>query len=166
MKIQKILVLLLVIPLLSFVTMHKFYVSVTNIEHSKADKALQITTRIFIDDFQKVLEERYDFKGELTMEKEAKEVEELMKKYVTKKLKIWVNGELKAFNFLGKKYEDDVAICYLEIEGIEKVHSLEVENGILYEIEEDQQNLVHVKINDQRKSLLLVRENDKGLLNF
>lgn len=166
MKIQKILVLLVAIPLLSFVTVHKFYVSVTNIEHSKIDNALQITTRIFIDDFQRVLEERYDFKEELTTEKATEEVEQMMKKYITKKLKIWVNGELKIFKFIGKKYEDDVTICYLEIAGIEKVNSLEIENAILYEIEEDQQNLVHVKINDQRKSLLFVKENDKGLLKF
>jgi hypothetical protein len=166
MKIQKILVLFLTIPLLSFVTAHKFYVSVTNIEHSKTDKALQITTRIFIDDFQKVLEERYDLKEELTTEKAIQEVEQMMKTYLTKKLKIWVNGELKTFHFIGKKYEDDVTVCYLEITGVESVTSLEVENAILYEIEEDQQNLVHVKINDRRKSLLLVKENDKGLLNF
>ena len=166
MKIQKILVLLLAIPLLSFVAVHKFYVSVTNIEHSTTDKALQITTRIFIDDFQRVLDERYDFKEELTTEKATEKVEQLMKKYLTKKLKIWVNGELRVFNFIGKKYDDDVAVCYLEITGVESVKSLEIENAILCEIEEDQQNLVHAKINGTRKSLLLVKENDKGLLKF
>ncbi len=166
MKIQKILMLLIAIPLLSFVTEHKFYVSVTNIEHSKTDKALQITTRIFIDDFQKVLEERYELTEELTTEKAIQEVEQMMKKYLSKKLKIWVNGELKTCRFIGKKYENDVTVCYLEITGVERVTALEIENAILYELEEDQQNLVHVKINDQRKSLLLVKENDKGLLNF
>lgn len=166
MKIQKILVLFIAIPLLSFVTAHKFYVSVTNIEYSKTNKSLQITTRIFIDDFQKVLEERYDLKEELTTEKATKEVEQMMKNYLEKKLKIWVNGEQKVFNFIGKKYEEDVTVCYLEITGVEHVTTLEIENAILYELEEDQQNLVHIKINDQRKSLLLVKENDKGLLNF
>ena len=166
MKIQKLLVLFVAIPLLSFVTAHKFYVSVTNIEHSKTDNALQITTRIFIDDFQKVLEMRYDLKEELTTEKNTKEVAQLMAKYLKKKLKIWVNGELKTFNFIGKKYEDDVTVCYLEVEGVAAVNSLEIENTILYELEEDQQNLVHVKIGDYRKSLLLVKENDKGLLKF
>jgi len=166
MKIQKYLLLILTVPLFAFTTAHKFYVSVTNIEHSKADKALQITTRIFIDDFQRVLKERYDFQQELTVEEDPKEVERVMNKYLTKKIKIWVNGELKAFNFLGRKYEDDVAICYMEIEGVDEVTSLEIENGLLYEIEEDQQNLVHVKIKNTRKSLLLVKENDKGLLNF
>ena len=166
MKIQKILLLCIIAPLFAFTTAHKFYVSVTNIEHNTKEKSLQITTRIFIDDFQRVLNERYDFKEELTTEKEPKVVEEMMQKYLAKKIKIWVNGELKSFNFLGKKYEDDVTVCYLEVKGVENVHSLEVENDLLYEIEEDQQNLVHVKINNQRKSLLLVKENDKGLLKF
>ncbi|WP_420572238.1 DUF6702 family protein [Kordia sp.] len=166
MKVQKLLILFLAIPLIAFTTAHKFYVSVTNIEHSKSDNALQITTRIFIDDFQRVLKERYDFLGELTTEKNVEEVEKLMQKYLKKKLKVWVDGEMKTFTFLGKQYEDDVTICYLEIENIQQITSLEVENAILYEIEEEQQNLVHVKINDERKSLLLTRENDKGLLKF
>lgn len=166
MKIQKFLMLCIAIPLLAFTTAHKFYVSVTNIEHNASEKSLQITTRIFIDDFQRVLEERYDLKEELTVEKAIEEVEQMMERYLKKKLKIWVNGEQKTFNFLGRKYEDDVTICYLEISDINSVHTLEVENAILYEMEEDQQNLVHVKINKQRKSLLLVKENDKGLLKF
>ncbi|WP_046743628.1 DUF6702 family protein [Kordia zhangzhouensis] len=165
MKIHKIL-LFLCIPLVAFVSAHKFYVSVTNIEYNKSAKTLQITTRIFIDDFQRLLQERYDLKEELTTEKKVKEVEQMMASYIGKKLKISVNGELKTHTFLGKKYEDDVTVCYLEIIGVENVHSLEIENGILYEIEEDQQNLVHTKIGDQRKSLLLVKENDKGLLKF
>jgi hypothetical protein len=166
MNIKKSLLLLFILPFFSFVAAHKFYVSVTNIEHNTTEKSLQITTRIFIDDFQKVMEERYDLKEELTTEKNTKEVEKFMEKYLKTKLKIWVNGEQKAYTFIGKEYEDDVTICYLEILNITSVTSLEVENRVLYELEEDQQNLVHVKIGDQRKSLLLVKENDKGLLNF
>lgn len=166
MKIQRVLLLFFIIPFFGFTALHKFYVSVTNIEYSEADKALQITTRIFIDDFQRVLKERYGMQEELTVEKNVAEVENLMRKYLTKKIKIWVNGEVRTFNFIGKKYEDDVTVCYLEIKAVDEVQSLTIENGLLYEIEEDQQNLVHVKINNSRKSLLLVRENDKGLLKF
>lgn len=166
MKLQRFLIFILIVPLFAFTTVHKFYVSVTNIEHSTTDKALQITTRIFIDDFQRVLKERYDFQEELGTEKNSAEVDRLMKKYLTKKIKIWVNGEAKTFNFIGKEYKDDITICYMEIEGVDKVTSVEIQNSVLYDIEEDQQNLVHVKVNNTRKSLLLVKENDKGLLNF
>ena len=166
MNTMKRLLLFICIPLLSFVAVHKFYVSVTNVTFNEKEKSLQITTRIFIDDFQRVLLERYDFKEELTMEKDAEKVNALMEKYLKKKMKIWVNGTQMEFNYLGKKYEDDMAVCYLEIEGIDSVTSLEVESKLLYEIEEDQQNLVHVKVKSSRKSLLLVKENDKGLLKF
>ena len=166
MKIQKIILLCCIIPLLSFTVVHKYYISVTNIDHSSEEKSLQITTQIFIDDFQTVLEIRYGLHEELTVEKATKEVEQMMAKYLQKKLKIWVNGDLKTCTFLGKKYENDVVVCYLEIEGIDDITSLEVENRILYELLEEQQNLVHTKIKNQRQSLLLVKENDKGLLNF
>jgi hypothetical protein len=35
---------------------HKFYVSVTRMEHKASTDELQITTRIFIDDLEKLLE--------------------------------------------------------------------------------------------------------------
>ena len=49
--------------LLSFASTHKFYVSVTNVVYSEKEDALQITSRIFIDDLEKLLEERYGIKA-------------------------------------------------------------------------------------------------------
>ena len=51
MKFFKKSLLLLVLPLLAFSTAHKFYVSVTNINYSEKTEAIQITSRVFIDDF-------------------------------------------------------------------------------------------------------------------
>ena len=39
---------------------HEFYLSVTEIEYNNEEQSLQIITRVFIDDFQNVLNERYD----------------------------------------------------------------------------------------------------------
>jgi len=39
---------------------HEYYVSVTKIEYVKKEKSLQIISQIFIDDFEKLIHERYD----------------------------------------------------------------------------------------------------------
>ena len=44
--------------------------------------------------------------------------------------------------------------------------SIEVENDLLTEFFEEQQNVVHLRIGDTKKSFILVRENNKGMLNF
>ena len=40
------------------------------------------------------------------------------------------------------------------------------ENKTLFDLTSDQQNILHVKVGDERKSLLLFSENPNGVLNF
>ena len=54
-----LLLFLLVITCFSFAPVHKFYVSVTEMEYVKEKKSVQIITRIFIDDFEAVLNTRF-----------------------------------------------------------------------------------------------------------
>ncbi|MEP4946168.1 MAG: DUF6702 family protein, partial [Flavobacteriaceae bacterium] len=100
--------------LMSFVTVHKYYLSVTNMVYSEKNNTFQITSRIFIDDLEQVLEERYGIDAKLATSNEAKISDVYVKKYFQTKFAIEVNGELAKYAFLGKEYEDDVVICYLE----------------------------------------------------
>jgi len=127
---------MLLLPLLAFSAAHKFYLSVTNIEYSEKSKALQITSRVFIDDLEALLLERYDFKGN--------------------------------YDFIGKKYEDDLIICYIEVPELElsEHSSLTIQNDVLTDMFKEQQNIVHLKINNQKKSFVLVKENSTGVLKL
>ena len=156
---------------LAFITMagvHKFYVSVTNIEYTEKDQAFQITTRIFIDDLETALNARYEVDAQLASEKEIEQSDELINKYLNTKVSIKINGQERSFVFLGKEYKDDLVICYMELSNIvlSELRSIEVRNDLLTEFFEEQQNVVHLKIGENKKSFILVRENNKGMLNF
>lgn len=151
---------------MSFTTMHKFYVSVTQFDYIEDRGELQITSRIFIDDLEKLLRERYDESITLAGDDEPDTVDDQIGKYLSQKITVSINGEQKTFEFLGKEYEDDIAICYMEISGITSIETLEIGNSVLFEIFEEQQNIIKTKINSKRKSFILIKENDKGLLNF
>ena len=166
MKTFKIFFLILVFPLLSFTTLHKYYVSVTEVEYVKEQKAVQITSRIFIDDFEKLLRERYDKDITLAIENEKSTVNFYTEKYLKEKFKIKINEQEVEFKFLGKEYEDDIMVNYLEIENVENISSIHVVNRILFDVFPDQQNIVRIKINSKNKSFLLTKENDKGMLKF
>ena len=77
-----------------------------------------------------------------------------------------INGEEKTLNFIGKAYENDIVVCYLEIEGVKNIDTFEIENTVLFDLYAEQQNIVRTKINSKNKSFILIKENDKGLLNF
>lgn len=161
-------ILLLVLPLLAFGMAHKFYLSVTNINYSEKDDAFQITTRIFIDDLEAVLKERYGVSTQLDTQAEAASTDEYVQKYLRAKFLVYLDGAQVQFNFIGKEYEDDVVLCYMELPKVNLANltKMEVENEILTDLYEEQKNVVHVKWNGNKRSFILIKSNAKGMLKL
>ncbi len=168
MKFWKKGFLILFLSLMAFTVAHKFYVSVTNINYSEKDDALQITSRVFIDDLEKVLEVRYGLKADLATDNESELADEYLEKYLRQKFVIEINGENRPFDFIGRKYDNDLLIYYLEVKKINlpSVTSIQIENEMLTDLYDEQQNVVHFKINGKKKSFVLVRSDTKGMLKL
>ncbi len=145
---------------------HKFYVSVTQIEYNKEEKSLQIISRIFIDDIEEVFRKRYDENIELVSEKQEAKVDQYLSTYLNQKLSITVNGQEVFFNYIGKEYDNDLVLCYLEVENVPSLEIITISNQVLMGFFDEQQNIVHVKKGKKRKSLILEKEKDKGMLKF
>jgi len=79
-----------------------------------------------------------------------------------------MDSEIVAYNFLGKRYDNDVVICYLEIPNVDlsEVKQMSVQNEVLTDLFDEQKNVVHVKWKGNKKSFVLIRENNKGMLNL
>lgn len=166
MKLNKRFFILLVLPLLMATSIHKFYVSVTEIEYVKEKQSVQIITRLFVDDLELVLRKRYDEQITLKKNNESKEVNAYLQRYLKDKLQIKINGQLADYSFIGKEYDTDIVYCYLEVKNVKNITSFEVINKLLFDSFEEQQNIVKTNINSQSKSFILIPQNDKGLLNF
>lgn len=164
--IQKTLILTLFLLACSFVSLHKYYVSVTDIDYIKEKKAVQITARLFIDDFEKLLLERYDLKVALDKEINNESVNYYIQKYFSKKLEVELNGQIKEIVFLGKEREDDQLYFYFEIEDIAEIKKLKVTNQLLLDVFDNQQNITHLNVNGIKKSFLFISDNTSGVLNF
>ncbi len=159
--------LILVLPLLAFAS-HKFYVSVTNVSYSEKDDAIQITTRIFIDDLDAVLLERYEIEAKLATENESKLADAYLEKYLRKKFQLEINGEKVSYDLIGRKYDNDVCIFFVEVPEINfsSVTSIQIQNEMLTDIFDEQQNVVHFKIKNLKKSFVLLKSDTKGMLNL
>ena len=155
-------------PLFAFATAHKFYLSVTHVNYSEKDGAIQITSRIFIDDFENVLQERYGFDAELATKNESEEADAYIEKYFRTKFAVEINGKNASYTFIGKKYDVDVMICYIEIPKVDlaTTTSIQITNEILTDLYDEQQNIVHFKIDGKKKSFVLLKSDTKGMLNL
>ncbi len=135
-------------------------------EYNEKEASLQMITRLFYDDLEDVLRERYDETIIVDATSDQKTLDGYIKKYLQKKIKVTVNGEDKVLSYLGKEYEDDYVVCYIEITDVPSIQRIEIENTLLMDAFEEQKNMVHTDILGKKKSLLLVDGNAKAVLNF
>jgi hypothetical protein len=162
----RLLLLALLLSLSSFNTSHKFYVSVTEIEYNEEQKSLQIISRVFIDDLEDMLKKRYDRSLKLSKSSESKDVRAYLEKYLSQKFSIEVNGKKVDVKYLGKEYDNDMAILYLEATNVQDLKSVKVKNAVLTDMFDEQKNLVHVEYRGTTKSLILTKSMDQNMLNF
>lgn len=161
-----ILLFIAVLTLSSFTAAHKFYVSVTDIEYNEEQKSLQIISHVFTDDMEALLKERYKKDLFLLEEGEHPEADDYLRRYFKDKLKINVNGKERDLKYLGKEYDKDQLLLYIEVENVEPFSQIAVENAVLTELFPDQKNIIKVENKGKIKSLLLMRQEPRGTLNF
>lgn len=166
MRPKRLIFLMLLLPMLTAATAHKFYVSVSKIEYSEKDRSLQMITTLFADDLENTLKARYGDKVSLDPEKETQLDQQLLKEYILKKLQITVDGQVRELDYIGREYENDIVRVYIEVPEVEDPNKVAIHAAWLFELFEEQQNIIHMKKGDTRRSLVLEPDNPKGVLNF
>ena len=162
MKYFRVFLLVLVLPLVSGTSAHKFYVSITKIEYVKEKNSLQIITKIFIEDIEDALQQQYNPSISLDSKKETKAVDEDLKKYILQKINIKVNGKPVTLDYIGKEYDTDMVVAYFEVKYLKELKTIEIENKVLMEMFPEQQNILHFKTPKSRKSLILDKDEPSG----
>lgn len=166
MKFFKITLVLLLFPMLVSSLSHKFYISTTNVEYVPEKQTIQIISKIFIEDLEQVLQERYSPLIVLSPTKETEVDINYLKKYVGQKLKISINNKPVELSYIGKEYDIDIMNMYFEIENISELTSIEIENKILFDMFPEQQNIIHIITPDANRNMILDKDHPDGLLNF
>ena len=159
---SKLLLIGLTFFLLSFETFHKYYVSVSEVDYNQEEQTIEISSRLFVDDLENLLKERYDERLVLDDSKS----DYYINRYFQQKFKVEINQNIQVLNFIGSEIEEDLIYCYFEIKNVKEFHSIKITNEILFDLYMNQQNIIHLNAKDKKKSFLLVRENATGLLNF
>lgn len=145
---------------------HAFFVTISEIEYNANAKSLEISIKIFTDDLEKALNNRFGGKANLNTNQETAQTNSNLKSYLSEHFGIAVNGIAQSCQFVGKEKEDDATWCYLEVTNVSNVASITVKNAILTELYESQNNIVHVKVRGTSKSMMLKRNAISGTVSF
>jgi hypothetical protein len=163
----------LLLPLAGMVLMsgrkpvpHPFHVSVVEINHNAADKTLEISCKIFTDDFEKVLAQNYKTKVDLINPPNKAAMDSLVKKYIFSHLSVKADGKPIKLQYLGFENESEAAFSYIEVENISAVKKIEVTTNIMHDIFTDQVNIIHTIVGGKRISNKLDYPNKETSFSF
>ncbi len=152
--------------LFSFSNHHPIFVSVTEIEHNATAKILEVTCKIFTDDFETILRKNNTGKIDLLDAKYKSAMNPLVDDYIQKHLSIVSDGKKVRLQFLGFEQDEEGIMSFFEVKNIEKVNRLEVINDILYEAKPQQMGIIHVMVLGVRKSSRLNNPDTKAEFVF
>lgn len=145
---------------------HPFHVSVTEINHNAGEKTLEISCKLFTDDFEAALAKAAGAKVDLIKPANRPAMDTLVKKYILSHLQLQVGGRPFRMQYLGFEQERESVYAYLEVTGVETVSELKITNGLLYDQFTDQANIMHVTVGGKRQSTRVLYPDRDAVLRF
>ena len=134
---------------------HPFYVSVTEINHNARDKNLEISCKIFTDDFEAALSKASGVKVDLFNPKDKDAVEKQIGAYIKKHLIVKVDNKAVSLEFVGFERENEAVWSYLQVSNTMPPKKIDITNDLLYDSFDQQINLMHISVAGNRKSTKL-----------
>jgi len=145
---------------------HPLHVSTTEINFNQKDKTLEISCRIFTDDFESILAKLYKQKTDLSNPSMKAAMDDIVKKYLIAHLQIKANGKPVTLRYIGFEIDHEATNIYLEAEKVQTLKTIEITDTILYDLFEDQMSIVHIVKGQTRKSTKILYPDQKFSTNF
>lgn len=131
---------------------HPLHLSSSELNCNAKSGTIEISCRIFTDDFEDLLGKKYKVKPDLSAASKHKEMDELVNQYITSHLLLSANGKPLHLTYLGFENDSEAVIIYLESAKVNRLKKLQTTSTVLYDQFDDQTNIFHVTFNGSRKS--------------
>lgn len=128
---------------------HEYYVGVFKADYYPKDQQIELTARLFTDDFEQALSA---FAGKRISLDQASQHEQLIARYCAQKISFaGDNGKIR-LQFVGVESAPDVTHVYLEASDFGQLTTLQVEIRIFFETLPGQTNIFHLRTNGKTQS--------------
>lgn len=150
-KIQ--LYLLFLLPVVfGFKGSHPFYLSVTDIVYKTQEQQLQVTVRVFANDFEKSLRKTTGKPIDLYNAVDPGKLDSTIKAYISACLIVNCNGRRLVPDYLGHEIEQESCYIYFQQSNCTLPQKLNISNKLLYDSFTEQSNIVQIEVAGNKKS--------------
>lgn len=129
------------------------------INYNQKSKTFEITGRFFLDDLENGLNNKYSKSLHFNDPKFKTQLNESLKNYSAEYFKLKGNNKFLNVNYVGYEEDHESVNVYLESEKIDNPKKVEAAVSFLYNLFDDQINIVHIIVNGNRKSEKLTYPN-------
>lgn len=149
--------LLLLVPVLPS-RAHPLKMAYTSVKYNPQEQVFEVSHRVFQDDFELTLNERYGHRGANVYEEQRSQaVQEVVNRFFARNFALKVNGRSLRMNYkqTEQKHQMGIIVHYqTERVVLDHVETITVENTILMEQFEEQVNMFHINIYGELKRTL------------
>lgn len=146
--------------------LHPYHIGSVEFNYNAQSKTFEITGKFFLDDMENAINKKYGTTLHFQNEKLKSKMKELMKSYFEEYIKLKVDNKMLKINHIGYEEDSESVNVYLESEPVKMPQKVEVAVSALYNLFDDQMNIIHIIINGQRKSQKLNYPNRYLYQNF
>jgi hypothetical protein len=141
----------LAVCLYSF-SIHPYHVGSVEFNFNSKSKTFEVTGRFFMDDLENALNKKYGKSVRFLDSKYKAEINRELEKYAAEYLKLKADNRFLKINYVGYEEDHESVNIYLESEALAVPKKVEAAVSLLYNLFDDQLNIIHIVINGERKS--------------
>ena len=131
---------------------HPYHVGSVEFNYNSKAETFEISGKFFLDDLENALKEKYGKAVHFNSEQYKAQINNYLIKYCEEYLKLKVNNKFLKINYLGYEEDSESVNIYLESEKVIQPKKVETAVSLLYNLFDDQLNIVHIIVNGTRKS--------------
>lgn len=134
---------------------HRYHTSLTLIDYKPVDQNIEITIKLFTHDLEKVLQNVS--RKRIDLEK-TPGIDKIIHKYLEENFILKNKKDEKLiFQWVGKEFDADMTLVYLETGSAESIEGFRLQNTIFFESFVKQTNLVTARFEDKKADLMYKR---------
>lgn len=131
---------------------HPYHVGSVEFNYNSKSKTFEITGRFFMDDLENALNKKYGKSVRFLDSKYKNEINKELENYSAEYLKLKADNQFIKLNYVGYEEDHESVNIYLESESLSAPQKVETAVSFLYNLFDDQMNIIHIVINGERKS--------------
>lgn len=145
---------------------HPFFVSMTDINYNDNNQSLEISVRIFTDDFENTLRKQHTGKIDILHPVNQDQMNGYVSAYIQQHLQLKVNDKPVQLHFIGYEEQSESIWSYFEADNVDKINKVSIVNSLLHDFNTNQINMMHIKVKDKEQSNKLNYPETTTLFSF